>query len=525
MKTKIFFILICNLIICNMQFSQNITNTLGTSGVFKIKDGTDDYLTLNQSTGTINLISPLAGNQRGSIFKGIIRFLHTYSGIGTFGNNTFLGMNSGNFTLGGVVEEGSYNTGVGHTSLFSLTTGSSNSAFGYRSLFNNTTGSYNSTFGTRSLSSNTTGYYNSAFGDNSLANNTTGSRNSAFGNFSLFANSTASENSAFGYSSLYFNTTGTWNSAFGSFTLYRNSTGVGNSAFGFFSLNNNSIGIQNTSFGAFTLRNNSTGNDNSAFGYAALSSNTTGIQNSAFGNASLLSNTTGFDNTSVGNNSLYLNTTGTQNTAVGYDALRNNVSGWQNTGIGHHSLINNTGNYNTAIGYNSGSTVTTGENLTLLGIDANPSSPTTSNQITLGNQFVSSLRCNVQSITSLSDARDKKNISELSLGLDFITKLKPRQFNWDKREWYDENVSDGSKMTEAPTAGFIAQELDEVQTSENAAWLNLVLKDNPEKWEATYGNLLPVMIKAIQELKAENDELKKRIEKLENGDFQLTNNR
>ena len=101
--------------------------------------------------------------------------------------------------------------------------------------------------------------------------------------------------------------------------------------------------------------------------------------------------------------------------------------------------------------------------------------------------------------------RDKKNIKDLSLGLDFITKLKPRQFNWDKREWYEDNKSDGSKMKEAPTAGFIAQELDEVQTTENAEWLNLVLKDNPEKWEATYGNLLPVMVKAIQDLKSEKD--------------------
>ena len=90
---------------------------------------------------------------------------------------------------------------------------------------------------------------------------------------------------------------------------------------------------------------------------------------------------------------------------------------------------------------------------------------TANDQITLGNGFVTSLRCNVQTITSLSDMRDKKNIKELSLGLDFITKLKPRQFNWDKREWYDNNISDGSKMKEAPTAGFIAQELDDAQTT------------------------------------------------------------
>ena len=114
----------------------------------------------------------------------------------------------------------------------------------------------------------------------------------------------------------------------------------------------------------------------------------------------------------------------------------------------------------------------------------------------------------MQTITSLSDARDKKNIKELTLGLDFITKLKPRQFNWDRRDWYTNGISDGSKMQETPTAGFIAQELDEVQNGEKAEWLNLVLKDNPEKWEATYGNLLPVMVKAIQELNENNEQLR-----------------
>jgi len=63
-------------------------------------------------------------------------------------------------------------------------------------------------------------------------------------------------------------------------------------------------------------------------------------------------------------------------------------------------------------------------------------------------------------------------------------------------------------MQGKPTAGFIAQELDEAQTSSDAEWLNLVLKDNPEKLEATWGNLLPVMVKAIQELREENILLK-----------------
>ncbi len=239
--------------------------------------------------------------------------------------------------------------------------------------------------------------------------------------------------------------------------------------------------------------------DNSAFGVGALYWNDTGYENSAFGLASLFNNTTGW-----------------HNTAFGFDALRYNTSGFQNTAVGHHSLQNNTGNYNTAIGYNAGSTVTTGYNLTLVGIDANPSSPTANDQITLGNIFVSSLRCNVQTITSLSDARDKKNIKDLTLGLDFITKLKPRQFNWDRREWYSGNVSNGSKMDEQPTAGFIAQEFDEIQKSENAEWLKLVLKDNPEneKLASAVDGLKIEKDEQVAQLLEENKLLKSEIENL-----------
>lgn len=93
--------------------------------------------------------------------------------------------------------------------------------------------------------------------------------------------------------------------------------------------------------------------------------------------------------------------------------------------------------------------------------------------------------------------------------------LRPRQFNWDRREWYEDGKPDGSRMQTAPSAGFIAQELDEVQTKEHTEWLNLVLKSNPDKLEATPGNLLPIMVKAIQELKSENDLLKDRLFRFE----------
>ena len=47
-------------------------------------------------------------------------------------------------------------------------------------------------------------------------------------------------------------------------------------------------------------------------------------------------------------------------------------------------------------------------------------------------------------------------------------------------------------------AGFIAQDFDKAQVG--AEYLDLVMKDNPEKLEARQGHLIPVLVKAIQQL-------------------------
>lgn len=422
MKT-IKFIIITAFITLNI-YSQNITNILGANGLFSIKDASTNYLSLSQSTGDLslnkNLVLPnTIGSISGVIYKGPYSFLHNYSSLHSNGGNTFLGIESGNYSMSGTDFESSYNTGIGFRTLINIDLGRSNTAVG-------------------------------------------------------------------------------------AFSLFEMTNGIENTAVGYYSLNFNN-GHYNTAIGSWSLSANSTGLENTGVGYRSLTHNNTGSQNTALGNGALYSNNLNSGNTAVGWHALYLNT------------------GFQNTAVGHHSMQSNTtGNYNTSIGYNSGSTITTGLNLTCIGIDANPTTPAAVDQITLGNGFVTSLRCNVTTITSLSDMRDKKNIKDLSLGLDFITKLQPRQFNWDKREWYDSNKSDGSKMDTTYTAGFIAQELDEVQSTENAEWLKLVLKDNPEKWEATPGNLLPIMVKAIQELKAENNNLKAELESMKKLEERIT---
>ena len=115
---------------------------------------------------------------------------------------------------------------------------------------------------------------------------------------------------------------------------------------------------------------------------------------------------------------------------------------------------------------------------------------TNNDGITLGDSSIGSLRCQQTSITGLSDERDKTDIEDLSIGLDFVNTLRPRKFTWAMRE---PSANDGKTQT-----GFIAQELQTAVGSID--YLNLVMDDNPEKLEATPANLIPIMVKAIQEL-------------------------
>ena len=79
----------------------------------------------------------------------------------------------------------------------------------------------------------------------------------------------------------------------------------------------------------------------------------------------------------------------------------------------------------------------------------------------------------------------------------FLKKLNPVSFTW--------NTRDKAKVG-IKSAGFIAQELLALQKQSTIGDnLDLVSNNNPEKLEARYGNLLPVIVKAIQEESAEKD--------------------
>jgi len=376
-----------------------------------------------------------------------------------------------------------------------------------------------------------------------------GQRNTAIGYESLYANNLANENTAVGYKSLRNTVEGYDNTAVGTSCMENNISGYANVALGYGTLKGRNgsddvSGYNNTAVGYMVLESISTGHSNVALGALAGQSIESGYDNVFVGKnagqrgdgydniaigTNALQNTgsrgaDGFENIGIGKNALqevqaaYNNTvigvkaglslgimgddTPVQdNTLIGYKTLQNVVAGNGNTAIGKWAgfleggisigteLLNST-----YIGYSTKSSLPqpTVTNEIAIGYNAQGGG---SNTIVLGNSSITALKCQVQTITSLSDKRDKTNIQDSEYGLDLISKLKPVTFDW--------NMRDGAKVG-IKDLGFIAQDLQEV----NDDYTQLVEDKNPEKLEASYGRLIPVLVKAIQELKAEIELLK-----------------
>ena len=272
-------------------------------------------------------------------------------------------------------------------------------------------------------------------------------------------------------------------------------TGNTNTAFGQAALGANTTGSQNTAFGYFTLDSNTTGIQNTAFGREALGANIGGDYNSAFGLNALYFNTGGSSNCAFGQTSLYYNTTGRNNSAFGSNTLSLNVTGENNTAIGRYSLLNCLSSNNTAIGELSGVNLITGSTVICIGHNSQPSSATISNEVNIYNGSITARFAGAATAwTFVSDARDKDNIENLNLGLNFVTQLQPRKFNWNIR---NSDVDKGKKAS-----GFIAQELLSVVQSNNADFLGLVYTNDPNQFSIAHTNLIPVLVNAIKELNA-----------------------
>jgi hypothetical protein len=113
---------------------------------------------------------------------------------------------------------GADNTATGYGSLYTNSSGNNNSAYGKYALFNNTAND-NSAYGFNAMFSNGSGSGNTAIGTTALQNNTSGSNNVAVGNYALGNNITGSNNTAIGF-----------NAQVGTGAVLTNATAIGSNA-------------------------------------------------------------------------------------------------------------------------------------------------------------------------------------------------------------------------------------------------------------------------------------------------------
>jgi len=258
-------------------------------------------------------------------------------------------------------------------------------------------------------------------------------------------------------------------------------------------------------------------NGNTSLGYNSLGSNSSGCNNISIGRDALCGNTTGNDNIGIGQNAFSANTYGSKNIGIGDCAWAAQVSGNSNIRIGssdgfhswsypfdlnHNMLsIGACADYGQQYGGCNSSFIgaCTGQdtescNATLIGFQNAGSGATLKNRIWFDDGPGTCIRAATSTITSFSDCRDKTNICSIPVGLEFVKALRPVKFEWNPRN------SKKRIMTGKMEPGFIAQELDNVSQQFNADWMNLIDKSDPDKYYASIGKLLPVIIKSIQEL-------------------------
>ena len=104
-------------------------------------------------------------------------------------------------------------------------------------------------------------------------------------------------------------------------------------------------------------------------------------------------------------------------------------------------------------------------------------------------------------ISAISDQRFKENIQDLDVGLDKIMALKPRKFDW--KEGKGKNIK-GDR-------GFVAQEFEQIFPDLVDKWADPA-PEGEDPYKSVRQDLIPVLVKAIQEQQAIIESLKARLD-------------
>jgi hypothetical protein len=325
-------------------------------------------------------------------------------------------------------------------------------------------------------------------------------------------------------SSTFWRGDGTWGTPTGTFTgsgltnfipKFTGSTALGTSTI---SINGNNDASIN---GRVVGKGSGTGTNNTVLGNG-LGSITTGSLNTAIGVGALPANIDGASNTAVGYNCLNSNTNGTGNTAMGQSAgysttgFQNcyfgNQAGYSATGTGNGNCAlgsitltgMTSGAYNIALGYASGGQITSGSGNIVIGSVNGAGATgipaynitTENNYISLGSTYVTNAYIQV-AWTVVSDARDKTNFGAVPHGLDFVSQLNPVSYQF-KMSREDDTPNGNVRY------GFKAQDVLALEGDNSV----IIDAENPDKLYYNSDSLVPVLVNAIKELKAEIDALK-----------------
>ena len=314
-----------------------------------------------------------------------------------------------------------------------------------------------------------------------------------------------------------------------------------------------STGIQNVLIGALAGDALTDADSNVAIGYNALTADTKGNNSVAIGQGTLatqnFTSSTDTHNVAIGRNAGGALTTGDKNIFIGGFTGDGETSGSRNTAIGYAALTDmNTATtaYNTALGYHAGNTVTNGFQNTFVGGFAGDSCTTGDQNVCIGyesdvdnNNRVNSVAIgqgvgtfaadnsfrvigaggvyhtgNTSSWSTTSDERIKKNITDSTVGLADINKIKVRNFEYRTADEITDSALQAYDKTQLAVSmsgkqvGCIAQELEIVLPS-------AVTTDDRGIKNVQVDEIHWHMIKAIQELSAKNDALEARIKTLE----------
>lgn len=300
----------------------------------------------------------------------------------------------------------------------------------------------------------------------------------------------------------------------------------GDAVFGASSLTSNITGTYNTAFGNSVLHSNLSGSSNCGFGTQALNLNISGNYNVAFGMNSLEENKSGSWNTAIGSSAHFGNQSGNYNVAIGINSLRESFKGSYNTVSGAYAMYyNKKGSYNVAMGFNAMDFNTTGNNNTAIGNEAdvtvasltnascfgNAALVDASNKVRIGNASVTSIGGQV-GWTIFSDARIKNTIQQNVPGLEFINLLNPVTYHYNIHTQNQlmgvnaaaqEELEGQYDIEKIQFTGFIAQEVDAAAQKINYDFSGV--DKTGTLMGLRYSEFVVPLVKAVQELSAENE--------------------